>query len=385
MHALLGLVIVAFRFPRESTADSVEIVQVIEQSYLPSPSDEDNDGLSFTAEVILGTDPFNPDTDEDGLDDGDEQIWGTDPLNPDSDGDGLKDGDEVYITGTSPMNEDTDGDGTFDGVDPDPGSVPTPTEEYTITPSPTNTPTVTPTITPSPTSTPTETPTNTPSPTNTPTNTPTTTPSPTSIPIPQTRMLVEAEWPQRMEIDRSDSIRISLIRSSDQSYIATVRKPAHTAVVATIIPIDSTPGAPIELAYGTAYEACAIADLKGALFEIFPVSTGPECQPLDKPQLIWEWSITHREGGKGEEIIARIEAHWTPTNGGRTIQRDIWIDRFIIDVESPIIKTDQINVLSLFSGLAGSALSTPWLYSRVKEIIERRRREEQEKPKILLP
>ena len=59
--------------------------------------DTDGDGLSDSAEIELGTDPFDMDgdTDNDGLDDFQEVSLGTDPRDPDSDGDTLTDKEEV--------------------------------------------------------------------------------------------------------------------------------------------------------------------------------------------------------------------------------------------------------------------------------------------------
>jgi len=66
--------------------------------------DDDNDGLSDTGEVALGTDSLDADTDNDGLSDGDEvDDIGTDPLLADTDGDGLSDGYEVNTYGTDPL------------------------------------------------------------------------------------------------------------------------------------------------------------------------------------------------------------------------------------------------------------------------------------------
>ena len=57
--------------------------------------DSDNDGLSDSFEVTIGSNPSQSDTDGDGLLDADEIRAGTKPALPDSDGDGLRDGEEL--------------------------------------------------------------------------------------------------------------------------------------------------------------------------------------------------------------------------------------------------------------------------------------------------
>ena len=60
------------------------------------------------------------DTDTDGLTDSAEAIIGTDPTKSDSDGDNLSDGMEVLEIGTSPTQRDTDGDTFSDGLELEP-------------------------------------------------------------------------------------------------------------------------------------------------------------------------------------------------------------------------------------------------------------------------
>ena len=96
--------------------------------------DSDGDGVCDQAELILGTDPFNPcDLGEEGTDDSDgdgscdalETLIGTDPLDPcdpvgvDTDGDGFCDLEEDLMgsnpfNACSPSNSDQDGDGYCD-------------------------------------------------------------------------------------------------------------------------------------------------------------------------------------------------------------------------------------------------------------------------------
>ncbi len=69
--------------------------------------DSDQDGLTDSEELALGTDPFNADSDGDGLPDGQEQNdFGTDPTLADTDGDGGSDGSES-IFGSDPLDPDS--------------------------------------------------------------------------------------------------------------------------------------------------------------------------------------------------------------------------------------------------------------------------------------
>ena len=78
--------------------------------------DSDQDGLTDSMEMAIGTNPEIEDTDGDGISDYTEVCIGTNPLMADSDGDGIYDGYEV-ARGTNPLVADTDGDGVDDHDD----------------------------------------------------------------------------------------------------------------------------------------------------------------------------------------------------------------------------------------------------------------------------
>ncbi|MHC1591276.1 MAG: hypothetical protein ACXQS8_04275 [Candidatus Helarchaeales archaeon] len=79
--------------------------------------DSDQDYLSDSYEMQIGTDPGMQDTDSDGLWDNVELTLGTDPLDPDTDDDGFTDGEEVFYWQTNPLLSDSDGDGLIDTVE----------------------------------------------------------------------------------------------------------------------------------------------------------------------------------------------------------------------------------------------------------------------------
>lgn len=103
--------------------------------YVFGNADFDEDGITNSQELQIGTDQNNPDSDGDGLPDGyeylgkrkvppgftDEQISAlpetdhrTDPKKQDSDGDGLNDRAELVVHNTNPLSVDTDADGLGD-------------------------------------------------------------------------------------------------------------------------------------------------------------------------------------------------------------------------------------------------------------------------------
>ncbi len=255
---------------------------------------------------------------------------------------------------------------------PTPTSTATPTRIMTRTPTPTCT--ATPTNTPRP-------PGSTPIPlTDTPrpqTNTPiplTDTPRPqTSTPVPPTDtpsdVVIEAEWPPTMELDRADRIRLSLIRTADGVYVPTVEVQGHTVSVDTPIPAG-TASAPPEKAFGTGYKAVAIARLDAAAFECSP----PDVQPprdLDQPQLKYEWNCLPKAKGP-QPVNLRLDIQWVPReDGGEVIERVAWQTWFEIRVVEPWIKTDVLQLLTLGSSVFGVVLGTPSLAGLIKHRKER--------------
>jgi hypothetical protein len=174
--------------------------------------------------------------------------------------------------------------------------------------------------------------------------------------------MVEAEMPKRMEIGRSDSIRVSLVWAAGETFVPTIEIQGHMAITATLVPVG-TPGVPLRSAFGPQYEIFAIAYLGATAFDVKPVA--PEEQPLEQPKVTWEWNIIPKSDGP-QLVNLSIEILWKPKGDGPVIQRQIWRRHFQILVKKPWITTGQISFLTLLTGFLGSGLSIPWIYERIK-------------------
>ncbi len=93
-------------------------------------NDDDNDGVTDTVEIALGTNPLSvtswsslpKDSDGDGITDTKEVAIGTNPNLEDSDGDELNDDTELMLYCINANSSDSDGDGLLDNLDSEPDS-----------------------------------------------------------------------------------------------------------------------------------------------------------------------------------------------------------------------------------------------------------------------
>jgi hypothetical protein len=184
-------------------------------------------------------------------------------------------------------------------------------------------------------------------------------------------VVVEAEYPTRMEVNREDSIRVTLKQSGGgvPGNAPTIEAPGHASGVSTPIPIG-TPGTKLGQALGPGYEACATAKLDAPAFKVEPPQQS--CWSLDQAEITWDWILITdgaalEPGSTGEGITAGVEIQWTPIGGGRTIASELWRSRMEILVDKPLVTVGQFNLFSLVTGFIGSGLSVPWIYERWKE------------------
>ena len=181
-------------------------------------------------------------------------------------------------------------------------------------------------------------------------------------PAPPVLAVIEAEWPTRMEVNQSDSIRVTLSRVAP-GYRAVPQVAGNQTALATPLPVG-TPGVALERAFGPAYDASAQANLAAIAFDLRPLDEAE--QALEPSVVTWEWNVIPRNAGD-QVVNVSVEGHWKPKGGGAAVQRQLWRARLSTEVAQPLVATGQISLLSIVAGFAGSGLSVPWLYERYKE------------------
>jgi hypothetical protein len=200
------------------------------------------------------------------------------------------------------------------------------------------------------------------------------------IPIQSPIGSIEAEWPAKMTIHKSDTIRISLVLSATQSYTPTIEVPNHTIFVGTPIAVESTPGVSIKNAYGPFYDSCATTNLLGAAFSFNPSESN--CRPLTENTNVWDWSIIPNFDGQ-QNIISNITIRWTSKwNDKQIIEQEIWRYRFNISVSTPFIRLGQIEISEIIVLIIGAVIvAISRLPSKLLGIIKNKfNRKPQEKP-----
>lgn len=210
-------------------------------------------------------------------------------------------------------------------------------------------------------------------------------PIPTIADSPEDSLLIEEEWPDQIEINSSDFIRVLLTTTlgSAPTEIPTTTAGNHSLARESPFPIGAMlndPNTSIENAFGTGYEAFATANLITTAFEVQPI--GPQWRPLRQPSIEWDWNISPKAQMIGSQVIdIDIEVKWIPKVNGQPIQgqiiNQVWQSHIKVNSISHWIDTGQISISSLITGFIGSGLTIPWLWEQV----EKRKKEKKEKEK----
>jgi hypothetical protein len=116
---------------------------------------------------------------------------------------------------------------------------------------------------------------------------------------------------------------------------------------------------PIEESQGTDYQAWIRCRLQSDSIEIIPTesATSP-WRPLAKElTLEWEWTIRTTSSFLRQNLEAEMEIEWRPTSKNeKTISRRLWKETLSVTVADPLLKSDQLNVVTPLLGGSGALL-----------------------------
>lgn len=198
-------------------------------------------------------------------------------------------------------------------------------------------PTAPATVQPTPASKPAEIePTPTPRPAEPATERPTTSPFP-APPREAEEHVIEVEWPPRMRLGDSDSIRLSLFPSRE-GYTLTTEFPEH-----------QTQSQPVYVSRPGGYDLFAVGYLEGVGFEITPQKEQIQYIPPGEP-VTWRWTVLPFQSGK-HHLTITLRLRWIPTDSSKGGLREV----------TAYSKSLVVNVSSFLGLSHSSAMATGFL------------------------
>lgn len=203
--------------------------------------------------------------------------------------------------------------------------------------------------------------------------------SPSSLPEttptnPAPDLLIEAEWPVKLEVGQEGTVRLSLIQTDGDGYVPTVVVTGNTAEASTARAVG-TPDVDIASAFGPNLEAFAIPSFDTMIGHI---PSEPEAQKFDGSRIDWKWIVAPTSKGR-QTVILSLTIEWRRDDDTVQERRKVWDppQPIAIEVVQPFITMEALSISTLLTGAIGSGLSVPFLYGMVKE----RNKGTREKPK----
>lgn len=163
--------------------------------------------------------------------------------------------------------------------------------------------------------------------------------------------VVEVEWPPRLRLGDSDSVRLSLIPSAG-GYTVTTEFPDNQVITQTVaVP---RPGG---------YELFGLARLEGVGFDLAPAAEQVLPLPPGEP-VTWRWTITPRAAGR-HRLTLDVRLRWVGPAGVREAQ--LYSRALTIQVASFLgLTTGQAMWLGILGLMTGGGVSVAALTFRLK-------------------
>ena len=163
---------------------------------------------------------------------------------------------------------------------------------------------------------------------------------PTAVEVREERML-ELEWPPRMRLGESDTLRLSLL-PSQEGYVLSAEFAEH-----------ASENSAVTVAQIAGYALTASARIDASGFDLSP--GGDQVRDLPAGETVtWRWTLTPRSAGR-QRIVIVLLLRWTPldSESGPVRERQIFSKALTIQVASFLGLTAR---QALAAGVAGFGL-----------------------------
>jgi hypothetical protein len=160
--------------------------------------------------------------------------------------------------------------------------------------------------------------------------------------------VIELEWPTRLRLGDSDSVRLTLV-ATQEGYVITQEFPENQVLTQTV-----------NVARPAGYELFGVARLESVGFEIAPSAEQVTRLPVGE-SVTWRWTLTPRAAGQ-QRLTVNLLLRW---QGPEVRESQIYSRALTLQVTSFMgLTTNQSMWLGVLGLMAGSGLSVAALFIR---------------------
>lgn len=171
---------------------------------------------------------------------------------------------------------------------------------------------------------------------------------PTLTPIVVEGRVIELEWPTRLRLGDSDSVRLTLV-ATQGGYLITQEFPENEVLTQTV-----------NVARPAGYELFGVARLESVGFEIAPDVEQVTRLPVGET-VMWRWTLTPRAAGQ-QRLVVNLLLRW---QGPEVRESQIYSRALTLQVTSFMgLTTGQSMWLGVLGLMVGSGLSVAALFIR---------------------
>lgn len=210
---------------------------------------------------------------------------------------------------------------------------------------------------------------------------------------------IEITWPKEMEINNSGSVILVIQPRPKTPMVDNLGSRAQSLPAST--PSSSTPASGPSSTNRPGYRSATTSGLSvptpkrdnvtSRLEEVylrpklaannFTVTLNtPETQLLGSSKVEWRWNISPKQIGS-QVINSSLGVHFIGLSSRRedsiyveSRTATIWLEELQINIYKNWFTKDSFSIGSLIAGIVGTGLSVPWLYDRLKERHEKKKR-----------